>query len=122
MGGQSFSKLNFAHSYQQLLLDESSKRIDHNPYPQGVVSIQPPLIWSLIHPLAVFQQAIEDILQGLEHVSVYLDDILLTGRTEEHLSFRRSFKSSGESWAPPEESICAFMLPSIKYLGYIISN
>ena len=32
---------------------------------------------------AIFRRTIENILQGVNHVCVYLDDILVTGTTEE---------------------------------------
>lgn len=32
---------------------------------------------------AIFQKAMDSILQGLQHVICYLDDILVTGTTEE---------------------------------------
>ena len=31
---------------------------------------------------SIFQKTMEGILQGIEHVTVYIDDILVTGRTE----------------------------------------
>ena len=32
---------------------------------------------------AIFQRTMENILQGIKHVCVYLDDILVTSTTEE---------------------------------------
>ena len=32
---------------------------------------------------AIFQQMVEGILQGIPHICVYIDDILVTGKSEE---------------------------------------
>ena len=81
-GGKAFSKLDLAHAYQQLELDDESKKFvvinthkglfRYNSLPFGV-SAAP----------AIFQRTIEGILQGIFSVCVYLDDILVTGKTEE---------------------------------------
>lgn len=43
----------------------------------------------------IFQRTMDNLLQNLSHVAVYLDDILVTGRTEEeHLLKRMSWDRS----------------------------
>ena len=90
-GGKAFSKLDLAHAYQQLELDDESKKFvvinthkglfRYNSLPFGV-SAAP----------AIFQRTIEGILQGIFSVCVYLDDILVTGKTEEkHLEMLDKF-------------------------------
>ena len=45
------------------------------------------LVFGITTAPAIWQNAIEKVLQGLPGVKVYLDDILVSGRTEsEHLS------------------------------------
>ena len=66
----------------------------------------------------------ESILHGTNQVSVYLDDILITGRSdEEHL------QRLGENLTRLEaaglrlrQSKCTFMQPSVEYLGHRISS
>ena len=72
---------------------------------------------------AIFQKAMEGLLQGIEHVTVYIDDILVTGRTEEeHLQNLEEVISRLEkAGIRLKKSKCAFMLPSIEYLGHTIS-
>ena len=84
-GGKKFSKLDLSHAYQQVLLEPESRKYvtinthrglyQYNRLPFGVASAP-----------AVFQQTMDKILEGLPMVVVYIDDILITGRTdEEHL-------------------------------------
>ena len=81
-GGKVFSKLDLAHAYQQVPLAEESTKFttvnthkglyEYTRLPFGVASAQ-----------SIFQRIMDSILQGLPHVCVYLDDILVTGATEE---------------------------------------
>ena len=85
-GGHKFSKLDLSAAYQQMILDKDS-------HPYMVINTQKGLFKYLHLPFgvasapAVFQQAMDTILQGLSHVICYLDDILIIGPThEEHLT------------------------------------
>ena len=85
-GGKTFSKLDLANAYKQIPLDEQSKKIvainthkglfQYNRLPFGV-SAAP----------SIFQRTMETLLQGLPGVCIYLDDILIIGKTDqEHLN------------------------------------
>ena len=65
----------------------------------------------------------EGILQGIPNLSVYIDDILVTGKTEqEHLeTLERTLSRLEQAGIRLKHSKCAFMLPSIEYLGHRIS-
>ena len=121
-GGQAFSKLDLAHAYQQIPLDEESKRLAvinthkglfaYNRLPFGV-SAAPP----------IFQRTIESILQGIPNVCVYLDDILVTGKTTaEHLrTLEDVLKKLESAGVKLKRGKCSFLLPSVEYLGHHIS-
>ena len=77
--------MDLASAYLQIPLDEQSKEYTtinthkglycYNRLPFGVASAP-----------SIFQRTMENLLQGINHVCVYLDDILVTGTTEqEHL-------------------------------------
>ena len=80
-GGQMFSKLDLAHAYQQLQLDEESKKLvvintqkglfRYNRLPFGVSAVP-----------AIFQRTIEGVLRGIPNVCVYLvwlqENLMLT--------------------------------------------
>jgi transposase InsO family protein len=65
----------------------------------------------------------ENILQGLPHVCIYIDDILVTGSTtDEHLHNLEEVLTRLENAnARLKRKKCEFMLPSVEYLGHRIS-
>ena len=79
-GGQTFTKLNLSQAYQQLLLNENSRKYttinthqdlcEYTRLPFGIASAP-----------AIFQKTMDLILQGVLHVACYIDDILITGLT-----------------------------------------
>lgn len=118
-GGKSFTKLDLAHAYQQIPLDEQSKQYTtinthkglyrYNRLPFGVASAP-----------SIFQRTIENILQGIPQVSVYIDDILVTGETdEEHLhNLEEVLTHLEKADLRLKRNKCAFMLPAVEYLGH----
>ena len=65
----------------------------------------------------------EGLLQGIPHVSIYLNDILVMGTSEaEHLAiFDKVLSRLEEAGLRLKRSKYAFMLPSVEYLGHKIS-
>ena len=122
-GGKSFSKLDLQHAYQQLTLDDNSRPyttinthrglFQYNRLPFGVSSAP-----------GMFQRTMDSLLQGLPHVTVYLDDILITGETEqEHLqnldTVLQKLQTAGLRM---KKSKCLFMAPEVEYLGHKINS
>ena len=114
-----FSKLDMSRAYLQLELEEESKKFvvinthrelyQYNRLPFGIVSAP-----------GVFQRVMENLVQGIPGVLVYLDDILITGATDkDHL------KPLGEVLHRFEEAglrlrkdKCVFKDSSVTYLGH----
>ena len=69
---------------------------------------------------SIFQRTMENLLQGIPHVSIYLDNILITGTTEtEHLNtIDEVLKTAG---LKIKQNKCGFLLSSVEYLGHKIS-
>ena len=98
-GGKSFTKLDLAHAYQQVSLDEESQKLTTINTPKGLYQYTR-LPFGISSAPAIFQRVMETLLQGIPNVSIYIDDILVTGRMqEEHLQKpTRGTIETGASW------------------------
>jgi len=102
-----------------MLLDDDSKHYvtinthqglyRYNRLPHGVSSAP-----------GIFQRTMETLLQGIPFVAVFLDNILITGRTEEeHLkNIDETLKRLSDAGLRLKESKCSFMKPSLECLGH----
>ena len=79
-GGVSFSKLDLSQAYHQLPLDEESRKFTTVNTPSGLYNYLR-LPYGISSAVGIFQRIIESILKNIDGVCVYLDDILMTGRT-----------------------------------------
>ena len=122
-GGQHFTKLDLSEAYLQIELDDKSKQFlvinTHkglycfNRLPYGVASAP-----------AIFHKVMDQVLQGLPKVACYIDDILVTGCTnEEHIrNLEAAFKRLKNYGFRLKLRKCKFFQVSVKYLGKIISS
>ena len=122
-GGKTFSKLDLSHAYLQVLLDEASRRLVTINTHKGLFEYQR-LLFGVASAPSIFQRVMENLLQGIPRVCVYLDDILVTGSTEEeHLAnLAQVLSRLGTAGMRLKREKCAFMLGSVSYLGHVISN
>ena len=116
-GGTKFKKLDFSLAYLQVLLDpESRKYVTVNTH-QGLYQYNR-LPFGVASAPAMFQETMEKILQGLNKVVCYIDDILMIGKTdEEHLE--KVFDRLQEHGLRLKQTKCAFMSLCVEYLGYV---
>ncbi len=66
----------------------------------------------------------ENLLQGIPGVCIYIDDILITGHTEEeHLEHLTEVLTRlSKAGLTLKKAKCSFFLDSVEYLGHIISK
>ena len=81
-GGVSFSKLDFSEVYLQIELDEEYRKLVAINTHKGLFQYNR-LSFGISSAPAIFQQVMDQIFQGLKGVRCYLDDIIVTGKTEE---------------------------------------
>ena len=85
-GGKSFTKLDLSQAYQQICLDVKSKPYVTINTHRGLFQYNR-LSYGVSSALGIFQRMMDTLLQGMEHVVAYLDDILITGTSDEaHLT------------------------------------
>ncbi|PFX31379.1 Uncharacterized protein K02A2.6 [Stylophora pistillata] len=87
-GGEKFIKLDMSQAYQQMTLEEESRKFttinthkglfEDNRLPFGVASAP-----------GIFQRTMENLLQGIPYVIVRMDDLLISGKDDnDHMAFR----------------------------------
>ena len=122
-GRERFTTLDLADAYLQMTLDPQAQQYlvinthkglyQYHRLPFGVSSAP-----------ALFQRAMDTILQGLRGVVCYIDDIMVTGATtEEHLSnLGKVFLRLREYGLRLNLDKCRFLEESVEYLGYVINK
>ena len=120
--GKSFTTLDLSQAYQQLTLDKESKKCVVINTHKGLYKYTR-LPYGISSAPGIFQRVMDNLLQGLSVVAVYLDDILVTGATEkEHLSTLEKVLGRLEmSGLHVKKKKCHFMVPSVTYLGHQIN-
>ena len=122
-GGKQFSKIDLASAYLQMELEEESKVYLTINTPKGLYRYNR-LAFGIASAPAIFQRAIETILQGIPGTLVYQDDILITGPDyETHLkSLHKALCRLQEHNLRVKPEKCAFFAPEITYLGHRINE
>ena len=122
-GGKLFTKLDLSHAYQQLLLDAESRKYTTINTTKGLFQYQR-LTFGVSSAPAIFQRTMDSLLQDLPRVVVYLDDVLVTGVSEEnHLENLNCVLERLEAAGVTlKESKCVFLAPSVEYLGHVIDK
>ena len=116
-----FSKLDMSQAYQQIQLESESRKLiiinthrglfQYKRLPLGVASAP-----------GIFQRVMDSLLTGIPGVTVYLDHILVTGKTEEdHLSaLEEVLKRLIQAELKLRRDKCVFAVPSVVYLAHKI--
>ena len=120
-GGKTFTKLDLSQAYQQLKLDaESQKYLVINTHKGLFLFTRLP--FGISSAPGIFQKAMETLLQGITHITVYIDDILINGKNDvDHLqTLETVLERLAKAGLRAKMNKCKFMVPSVDYLGYVI--
>ena len=122
-GGKYFTKLDLAHAYLQLPLDEKSQELCTINTHKGLFRYHR-LPFGVSSAPAIFQRCMDSLMQGLKNVFVYIDDILVSGASvEDHLAtLRKVMERLTAANLRLKKSKCFFLHTSIEYLGHVINE
>ena len=122
-GGTKFTKLDLADAYLKIELDENSKQlVVHNTH-QGLYCYKR-MPFGLSCAPAIFQRIIEQTLADIRGVACYLDDIIITGKTEKDhmINLQKTLERFKDNGFRLRKSKCSFIQTSLAYLGHIVDK
>ncbi|GBM33848.1 Retrovirus-related Pol polyprotein from transposon 297, partial [Araneus ventricosus] len=123
-GSQWFSTLDLKSAYWQVEIQPEDKEKTAFTTGQGLWQFKV-MPFGLCNAPATFERLMETILRGLtsEACLVYLDDIIIVGRTfQEHLNnIRKVFQRLQKANHKLSLKKCRFFRKEVSYLGHIIS-
>jgi len=122
-GASYFSKIDLQSAYNQIELDEPSKKLSIINTSKGLYTLNR-LQMGMKNSSAIFQRTIEQILSGISNVIIYQDDILLYENSKEHLKKLQDcvIKRLKEHNVTINFSKSITMVNEISYLGYKINS
>jgi hypothetical protein len=121
-GGKKFSKIDLSSAFQQLKVDETSRKYLTINTLQGL--LQPTrLQFGIKTAPHTFQRVMDQVLQGIPGVCCYIDDILVTAKSDsEHVERIKLVLERLEKYGiRAKKEKCSFMAESVSYLGHIIN-
>ena len=122
-GGVAFSKLDLSRAYHQLRLEEQSQELTTINTHKELFQYHR-LLFGIASAPAIFQRIMEGLLKDMSGVMVYLDDILITWKSQtEHMdNLREVLKRLRETGLRLQQDKCQFMKDSVVYLGHQINK
>ena len=121
-GGQKFTILDLSHAYQQLLLDEESRKYTTINTHKGLF-MYTRLPYGISSSPGIFQRTMENLLAGIPYVIVRLDDILVSGENDEkHMqNLEEVLKRIYTAGLRLKKSKCVFMAGKVEYCGHKVT-
>ena len=110
-----------SQAYLQVPLDDNSRELVTINTHKGLFQYTR-LPFGVSAAPAVFQRCMKNLFQGCKGVSVYLDDLLVTGSTvKEYLeNLDKVLGILATAGLTLNQTKCKFLLPSVEYLGHVI--
>lgn len=122
-GGDRYSKIDLKNAYNQFVLDDSSQELTTINTHKGLFKYTR-LVYGLSNAPAIFQKSMETLLSGIDGVSIWLDDVCITGPDKtSHLNrLNEVLGRLSSAGLRLQKEKCEFFQTSVKYLGYVISK
>ena len=121
-GGKKFTKLDLSQAYQQLALDDDSRKLVTVNTHQGLYRYTR-LPFGIASAPAIFQKLMDTVLRDIPNVICYLDDILVTGKSDDdHLhTLGIVLRRLDDHGFRVKKEKCAFLQPCVEYLCHKIN-
>ena len=122
-GGEKFSKFDMSQAYQQLVLDDDSKKYTTINTHKGLFCYNR-LAYGISSSPGIFQRTIENVLKGIPKVIVRVDDILVTGKDDEkhYNNLGKVLETLSRAGLKLRKEKCKFMQSEVVYCGYVING
>ena len=121
--GKTFSQLDLPHAYMQIPISKESRELLTITTHMGLYQYTKMMEGTSVAP-SEFVQIMEESLQGTPGTVVYMDNIFVTGKTdEEHVQNLRSVcEKLTERGLRLNKDKCEFMKKRIEVLGFVIDK
>ena len=120
-GGKEFSLIDLRQAYLQMEVDEDSQKYLTINTHRGLYRYKR-LVYGVASAPAIWQRAMDQVLQGLPMVQCYLDDIIITGHDfQDHLkNLSNVLRRLQQYKLKVNLSKCEFFKKEVLYLGHKI--
>ena len=122
-GSEYFSKIDLSDAYLQMEVDKDSRKFMVIATHMGYYRYKR-LPFGVSFAPAIFQKTMDKILAGIPHTAVYIDDIIVAGKTKaEHLQLLREvLQKLNQANIRLKRAKCTFLQSEVTYLGYRIDK
>nr|XP_037279976.1 uncharacterized protein K02A2.6-like [Rhipicephalus microplus] len=120
-GGEAFSTLDLRNAYNQLPLDEDSKRLVVFNTHKGLYCFNR-LPFGVSSAPAIFQRRMEAVLSGIPGVQVYLDDIIVSEKANDCRILEQGLQRLREHGLRLRREKCKFRQEQVAFLGHCIDR
>ena len=123
VGCKYFTELDITKAYYQIELHPSCRHLTAFPTSRGLMEFTR-MPFGLVTACATYARLMRIVLQNLEGITFYFDNILIYSKTwEEHIqSLKNVFERLALHGLTVKPSKCNFGYPTIQYLGHIING